>query len=119
MNAKQILVMITAGGVLFGGCHQHADQPTDPGVEEIMQVSSLALMYRRENGRLPESLAEITEFNGETAQQDMWGNEIIYKVDGNGFSVRSAGPDKIFGNDDDPRAELKDSQDSSTASERS
>lgn len=89
------------------GCHERSnDGVINPGVENIQQVAYVALRFRKEHDRLPESMREITEFNGTTPTLDHWKNEIFYRRLEEGFVIESAGPDGELGTRDDPKTTL-------------
>ena len=80
--------------------------------EELTRLRQLSLVARnlrtagsqidaasKKDGTLPADLASLRR--GADAPVDSWGTPLDYKVDGETYSLRSAGPDKSLGNDDD------------------
>jgi hypothetical protein len=59
--------------------------------------------YRRDHGKLPERLEESLPPRGSLVvdRVDAWDHEFRYARRGEGYEIRSAGPDGIFGTDDD------------------
>ncbi len=80
--------------------------------EEITRLRELSLVARnirtasaqidsafKKNGTLPADFTKLRP--GSTVPKDPWGTELAYKVDGESYTLRSAGPDKSLGNEDD------------------
>ena len=60
--------------------------------------------YRRDHGRLPERLEQLLSPAGSLPSEvnvDAWGHSFLYTPRGEGYEIRSAGPDGNFGTDDD------------------
>jgi len=55
--------------------------------EEIYKLRFLIQVYKLENGRYPDKLESVGN------SRDPWGNPYIYKPAGDGFSLKSLGPD--------------------------
>lgn len=61
-------------------------------------------IYERKNGRLPDTLDDLGEPSPDNVYfpVDPWGTGIKYTLSSDGtFELRSAGPDKFFGTEDD------------------
>lgn len=74
----------------------------------IKLVSEAVEMYRAQNSKLPASLDELVKYKTASGKAlyedpvyDTWKTALIYKVDGDKFSVFSAGPDLKEGTADD------------------
>ncbi len=109
-NRRRTLLSIVSLGLLASipGCGQASNTSDVPKeAQRVTQVTYMVMLFRKEHGRLPESMDEIVEFNGATPRTDDWGNEFQYEREGTEFSVYSAGPDKEVGTKDDLRASLK------------
>ena len=65
--------------------------------------------YKINEKRLPSSLDDLVQetesgysyLSEDTVPEDPWGTPYEYRVDGNKYSIRSAGPDKMPDTDDD------------------
>ncbi|MBD3676271.1 MAG: hypothetical protein HUJ26_22400 [Planctomycetaceae bacterium] len=96
--------------VWLTGCDQvpeTSDVPTE--AQSITQVAYVALLFRSEHNRLPESMDEILEYDETTPQTDEWDNKFQFDRQDDEFIVYSAGPDQQIGTEDDLRAVLKSS----------
>jgi hypothetical protein len=93
--------------VLFLGCGTPTTGEVPEEAQSVTQVAYVVLLFRKEHGRLPDSMDEIREYDDTAPRMDGWGNEFKYKREGDEFTVFSAGPDKQVGTDDDLRAVLK------------
>ncbi|QDT95393.1 Bacterial type II secretion system protein G [Gimesia aquarii] len=94
--------------MLLLGCEQTSDTSEMPEqAQRVTRVAYVVLLFRKEHGRLPESMDEILEYDDSTPRIDHWGNEFQYEFEGDEFTVYSAGPDKQVGTEDDLRAELE------------
>lgn len=94
--------------VWLTGCDQAPESGAIPkDHQSITQVAYVALLFRSEHGRLPESMDEILEYDETTPQTDEWDNRFQFDRRDDEFTVYSAGPDQQIGTDDDLRAVLK------------
>jgi hypothetical protein len=64
-------------------------------VGHIEELRFMAEVYRYRNGAYPASLDQIGR------SSDIWGSPYLYKVERDGVVVRSAGPDRKMGTEDD------------------
>jgi hypothetical protein len=107
---RDLLPVITLGlaWAVFVGCGDApATREVPEEVQGVTQVAYVVLLFRKEHGRLPESMDEIVAFDDSTPVADDWGNDFTYAREGNEFTVSSAGPDKQAGTPDDLRAVLR------------
>jgi len=116
MRTKSRLVL-PAGIILGIGCGSMvvfwvltATDPSIPVNGAMGAIRSAVTIYAREhNGELPASLKELTKPTKDGKKpllnrlylRDPWGKRIEYERKGNGFTLRSSGPDKIMGTEDD------------------
>ncbi len=101
--AISLLTVLT----FLGGCSNlDPTGPTDTGAQCVQSVAYIALLYRKEHGMLPTDLDAIVAYNGQAPTVDPWGNKIQYQVVGDGFTIKSAGPDGMLDTKDDPKAIL-------------
>ena len=95
---------------------------TDPSIPvhaKIRTISKAVNIYTREhNGELPASLKELTKPTKDGKPplvkrqnlRDPWGKRIEYERKGNSFTIRSSGPDKIMGTEDDITRHIADDE---------
>lgn len=69
-------------------------------------TSALDLYKQKHEGKLPATLAELTQKPNETdppllseLKQDPWGQDLVYAVEGEGYKLSSKGPDQQVGGD--------------------
>ncbi|MBI5360419.1 MAG: type II secretion system protein GspG [Planctomycetes bacterium] len=74
----------------------------------IKLITEAVEMYRAQNSKLPASLDELVKYKTSSGKAlyedpvyDTWKTPLIYKVEGDKFSVFSAGPDAKEGTADD------------------
>lgn len=108
-NGCSPLALLALGlPALLSGCGR-ASGPSDlpEQVQTVTQVAYVALLFRHEHGRLPESMDEILSYAPTMPRTDKWGNEIKYQRERPEFTISSAGQNKKLGTDDDMKAILK------------
>ena len=77
--------------------------------QSIANIATAVNMFEVTNSGLPDSLDQLTRSDGNSAPplkpnqlNDAWGTPFQYKkVDKFTFEIRSAGPDKVMGTEDD------------------
>ena len=83
-----------------------------PTRQTIAQVSTGIDMFEVDCGRLPSNLQELVTspvedgWNGpyltdDVQMLDVWGRKMHYALDGKSYRITSAGPDGVFGSEDD------------------
>lgn len=110
----ELLLVVTILGILaavvmmnIGGADEEARiQATRTSIKSIEQ--SVQVFAMRHNGKLPDSLEELTVGTNEQpgllkegALADSWGTPFQYVRQGKKFTITSAGPDGEFGSEDD------------------
>lgn len=118
MKIRGFLVILLLGGIIVFLLWSLKSRETSQIEEEIQAFSQAKVRLTRANlsaleravlnyvlqqGQLPSSLKEISRFSplGVTLE-DAWGREIRYeKLSADNFRLISAGPDGIFGTNDD------------------
>ncbi|MEM7477117.1 MAG: hypothetical protein AAF483_19210 [Planctomycetota bacterium] len=102
MNKTLSSILFLSIILFFTGC-SGAGRPR--GLPEEVSAISLvaynALLFRKENGQLPENIDDIVNFKQNTPREDSWGNDFQFEVEGEEFWVRSAGADKLLHTSDD------------------
>jgi len=110
MTLIEIMVVIVIIGVMgsalaVGVFGMLGDAKTDTARAQINTMGSVIEAHEARHGEYPESLESLTE--GKKAKlkkanlKDPWKQDIIYRAEGDGFSLCSAGDDKKSGTDDD------------------
>ena len=110
MTLIEIMVVIVIIGVMgsalaVGVFGMLGDAKTDTGRAQINTMGSVIEAHEARHGEYPESLESLTE--GKRAKlkkanlKDPWKQDIIYRAEGDGFSLCSGGDDKKTGTEDD------------------
>lgn len=116
-KGAQIVIAITLGTVLLIIAYVLAREfyPTTSGhlislpraqiarIEQVVQIYAIT-----HNGKFPESLNDLIKGTSDTSSLlrkedllDSWGEPIGYECDGRTFIIRSSGPDREMGTEDD------------------
>jgi hypothetical protein len=81
--------------------------PVDRTNNRLYMLRAAALLtMRRTGGSLPRTLEELVEDSRMPIGTDSWGTPFRYTPGTTDFELRSAGPDRVFGNRDDLLATL-------------
>ncbi len=78
---------------------------------QLSMIQQALELYRLENGKYPttdEGIAVLTRdgyLKGKSIPKDPWGSDYYYISDGTSFTLKSAGPDRAVGTEDDLSAE--------------
>jgi general secretion pathway protein G len=118
----EILVALTIIGVLLTFVAPYVLNRPDQARElklknDFMAISTALNLYKLDNGTLPEPAKGLDVLTGDSSNKylqsvplDPWG--VAYKLekakDSSGIILRSAGPDRIFGNTSDDDDLLSD-----------
>lgn len=74
---------------------------------QISMIEQALELYKMEQGRYPttdEGIATLVKngyLKGKDVPKDPWGSDYYYVSDGNSFTLKSAGPDRSLGTQDD------------------
>lgn len=68
---------------------------------ELRRLKDTVEKYQRQNKKLPASLEDLVPRYIDRIVPDPWGNAYLYTRSSETFEVRSAGPDKVPGTEDD------------------
>ena len=83
-------------GMMFAGCHVVSDR--DMTATAITETSVRIGLYVQANGKLPPALAVIpVRQNYTNRTTDGWKRPLIYRVEGDSFTLSSLGRDGIVG----------------------
>lgn len=110
MTLIEIMVVIVIIGILgsalaVGVFGMLGDAKIDTARAQINTVGAVIEAHEARHGDYPESLEALTE--GKRAKlkksnlKDPWKQDLIYRAEGDGFSLCSAGDDKKSGSEDD------------------
>jgi len=101
-----IIIGILAGMVVpnFVGRSREARIKAAQG--DIATLGTSLNLFELDKGRYPSSLSELVTgdrkyIDGTGVPKDPWGNEYVYKAAGDGYTLKSRGPDGIEGTEDD------------------
>ena len=100
-----VIVVLT----VFGFCHlvcvnpfgQRARADRVAAVLDVRNLAHAVETYQQRFQRLPGSLEDLVPEYVRRVRPDPWGNPYIYRRASETFEVRSAGPDKVPGTNDD------------------
>ena len=84
---------------------------TNAAKASVDAIGLAVKMYEVDNGKFPDSLQSLVTKGGEInwngpylekgVPKDPWGNDFQYSKNGNDYTIVSAGPDGVFGSEDD------------------
>lgn len=108
----EIMVVVLIIGLLAGlvgiNVVRYFERAREKTVKTQLSMIEQALeLYKMEQGRYPttdegvSSLVKGGYLKGKEAPKDPWGSEYYYVSDGNSFTLKSAGPDRTIGTQDD------------------
>ncbi len=110
----ELLLVITILGILgsvvvFNFGDLGGDARKTATLTSIGAIDQAIKAYKIRTDRLPKSLEDLTKginddeegFLDANGLKDAWGNPFEYKVTGKKYTIVSAGPDGVFGTDDD------------------
>lgn len=112
----EIMVVVLIIGLLAGlvgiNVVRYFERAREKTVKTQLSMIEQALeLYKMEQGRYPTtdegvlSLVKGGYLKGKEAPKDPWGSEYYYVSDGNSFTLKSAGPDRTIGTQDDIEVE--------------
>jgi general secretion pathway protein G len=111
MTLIEILVVITimalvagaVGASVFGALR---DAKTQQARADASSLSAAALRFRIDQGRCPTTTGELVEagyLQRHGRSTDPWDGDFVYECEADEVIAVSAGPDGVFGNEDDVR----------------
>lgn len=97
--ACAVLLFIAAYICVPRGCRRDP-QKRAAGLD-MAAIANAVDMYQVKSGRLPARLEDLVPTHITTIRLDPWGRAYAYEISGEGYCVRSRGPDGELGTDDD------------------
>jgi general secretion pathway protein G len=101
-----IIIGILAGMVVpsFVGRSREARIKAAQG--DIATLGTQLNLFELDKGKYPNSLSELVSgdrkyIDATGVPKDPWGNEYVYKPAGDGYTLKSCGPDGVEGTEDD------------------
>jgi hypothetical protein len=110
MNYNIIFTLLAMLTIITASCSRHDKSAKDVKMVDTDSVIAFGrqaiVAYEQQRGPLQELIQSgdtnaIAYFNTLGQLRDEWDTSIRFTVTSNGWEIRSAGPDRIFGTNDD------------------
>ena len=98
-----VIMALVAGGAAFAILPRLKEAKVKQTQQDAKKVASAAEMYLAENDDCPtvDKLVEEKILSAKSHVKDAWDNDFTIECDEDGATVKSAGPDKQMGSEDD------------------
>lgn len=110
-----LAILVALAGVVFVNIFGAQDAAYRRTTQtQLQSLKSNVQMYRLNVNAMPESLENLVTGPNDSSKKeawsgpiidevptDAWGNDLIYELNGNKYTIRSAGPDGQINSDDD------------------
>ena len=98
-----VIMALVAGGAAFAILPRLKDAKVKQTLQDAKKIASAAELYLSEHDDCP-TVAKLVEdkiLSSKSSTKDAWGNDYAIECDEDGATVKSAGPDKQMGSEDD------------------